>query len=86
MLSRRAKGTPTVLGAAIGFTTVCVLGWKTNFSFYYFSFIGVVVTYAAGLLLSLFGPAPNQDKLRGLVHGLDFANPAPEMHKPEPAS
>jgi solute:Na+ symporter, SSS family len=83
MLSRRAKGTPTVLGAAIGFATVCVLGWKTNFSFYYFSFVGVVVTYVAGWLLSFLGPAPDQDKLRGLVHGLDFENPAPEINKAE---
>jgi solute:Na+ symporter, SSS family len=72
MLSRRAKGTATVLGAFIGALTVSLLGWFTNFSFYYFSFVGVIVTYVAGELLSYIGPAPDKEKLRGLVHGLDL--------------
>jgi solute:Na+ symporter, SSS family len=69
MLSRRAKGTATVCGAFIGVLVVALVGWKTHYSFYYFSFIGVLVTYIAGYLLSLLGPAPDQEKLRGLVHG-----------------
>ncbi|MGB8590328.1 MAG: hypothetical protein WCD40_03020, partial [Candidatus Acidiferrales bacterium] len=72
MLSRRAKGTATVLGAFIGAMTVSLLGWFTDFSFYYFSFVGVIVTYVAGELLSHIGTAPDKERLRGLVHGLDL--------------
>jgi Na+/proline symporter len=71
MLSRRAKGTATVSGAFIGVMTVVILGWKTDFSFYYFSVVGVVVTFLVGYLLSLFGPANDPETLRGLVHGLN---------------
>lgn len=71
MLTRRAKGTATVSAAFIGVATVAVLGWKTDFSFYYFSVVGVVVTFIVGYLLSLFGPANDPETLRGLVHGLN---------------
>jgi SSS family transporter len=72
MLTRRAKGTPTVWGAVVGVLSVALIGWKTDFSFYYFSVIGLVVTFVVGYLLSLIGPAPDSEKLRGLVHGLNL--------------
>ena len=71
MLTRRAKGTATVCGAFLGVLAVAAMGWKSKWSFYYFSFFGVIVTCVSGYLLSLMGPAPNPESLRGLVHGLD---------------
>jgi solute:Na+ symporter, SSS family len=71
MLTRRAKGTATVCSAFIGVLTVAFVGWKSHYSFYYFSLIGIVVTYVVGYLLSLIGVAPDLEKLRGLVQGLE---------------
>jgi solute:Na+ symporter, SSS family len=71
MLTRRGKGTGAVLGGAAGFAVVALLQWKTSLSFYYFAFIGSLVTFAIGYVLSLLGPAPNPADLSGLVVGLE---------------
>jgi len=72
MLTRRAKGTGAVVGAAVGLLSVMLLQFKSPLSFYYFALIGSVVSFGIGYLVSMIGPAPDQEKLRGLVQGLDF--------------
>lgn len=71
MLTRRGRGTGAVLGGAVGLLIVSLLQWRTSVSFYYFAFIGSVVTFVTGYAFSLLGPAPNLAELSGLVVGLD---------------
>ena len=70
MLSKRAKGTPSVVGGIVALILVSVLNWTTNISFFYHAIIGVVTTFVVGYLLSLRGPTPPNEKLAGLVYGL----------------
>ena len=70
MLSKRAKGTPSVVGGIVALIFVAVLNWTTNISFFYHAIIGVVTTFVVGYLLSLRGPTPPNEKLAGLVYGL----------------
>lgn len=70
MLSKRAKGTPSVIGGVVALTVVAVLNWTTKISFFYHAIIGVVITFAVGHLLSLWGPTPSHEKLAGLVRGI----------------
>ena len=69
MLTRRAKGTPSIIGGAIALGVVSWLNWNTDMSFLYQAFIGTVTTFAFGYLLSFLGIAPSQEKLEGLVWG-----------------
>lgn len=69
MLSKRAKGTPSIIGGVVALAVVAVLNWTTHISFFYHALIGVLITFAVGYVLSLRGPAPPPEKLRGLVLG-----------------
>lgn len=71
MLSKRAKGTPAVIGGLTALVAVSVLNWTTNISFFYHAIIGVIITFAVGYVLSLLGPSPSREKVVGLVHGLN---------------
>jgi SSS family transporter len=75
MLSKRAKATATVLGGVVGLLSIFLVALKTPVSFYNFSFIGLLVTLAAGYLFSLIGPRNDPVKLYGLVYGLQAAEP-----------
>jgi len=70
MLSRRAKGTPAVIGGVVALVVVSVLNWTTNISFFYHALIGVLITFTVGYVLSLRGPRPSREKIAGLVRGL----------------
>src|SRR6185312_3824593 len=69
MLTRRAKGTPSIVGAAFAFGVVSWLNWKTDISFFYHALIGTVITFAVGYLLSLLSKPPQPAQLAGLVYG-----------------
>jgi SSS family transporter len=70
MLSKRAKGTPSVIGGVVALAIVSVLNWATNISFFYHAIIGVTITFAVGHLLSYWGPSPSYEKIAGLVRGI----------------
>lgn len=76
MLSKRAKGSPAVIGGVVALILVSVLNWTTNISFFYHAIIGVLVTFAVGYVLSLRGPLPSREKIEGLVRGI---HSQPEM-------
>jgi len=75
MLSKRARGTGAISGAAIGLAVVSLLAWKTQVAFFYYAIVGTVVTFGCGWFLSLLLPAPDTSELIGLVRGLE---PSPE--------
>lgn len=68
MLTRRAKGTPAIIGGAVAFAVVSWINWNTNISVFYHALIGFVLTFAIGYLLALFGPRPLPSKVNGLVY------------------
>jgi SSS family transporter len=70
MLSKRAKGTPSVIAGGVALAVVGWLNWATDISFFYHAFVGVAVTFGLGLLLSMWGPPPEKEKLTGLVTGV----------------
>jgi SSS family transporter len=70
MLTRRAKSTASVVGGGLGLTVVVWLALTSDISFFYHALIGTVITFAAGYLLSLWGPRPDPTRLVGLVVGL----------------
>lgn len=75
MLSKRARGTGAISGAAMGMAAVSLLAWKTHVAFFYYAIVGTVVTFGCGWLLSLLQPARDTSELIGLVRGLE---PPPE--------
>jgi Na+/proline symporter len=68
MLTYRAKGNATIVGGVAGLIVVSLTAWKSNISFFYLSFIGVVVTFVVGYLLSLSGAVRNRGELNDLVY------------------
>jgi sodium-coupled monocarboxylate transporter 8/12 len=68
MLTYRAKANATIIGAAVGMLSVALISWKMNVSFFYYSFIGVVVTWGVGYLLSLPGAVRDRSELKSLVY------------------
>lgn len=75
MLSKRARGTGAISGAAMGLAVVSLLAWKTHVAFFYYAIVGTVVTFGCGWTLSLLQPARDTSELVGLVRGLE---PSPE--------
>lgn len=69
MLTRRAKGTPAIVGGGVAFAVVSWIIWNTNISIFYHALIGFVLTFAIGYLLAMIGRAPAQSKIDGLVYG-----------------
>lgn len=69
MLTKRAKGTPSVLAGGVALTVVAWLNWTTDISFFYHAFVGVVITFGLGVLLSRFGSPPAKERVIGLVRG-----------------
>ena len=70
MLSRRAKGPASLIGAGVAVMVVSWIAWRTSVSFFYHSLIGAAITFALGYLLSLRGPICDRTRLVGLVHGI----------------
>ncbi|MCC6362601.1 MAG: sodium/solute symporter [Bryobacterales bacterium] len=68
-LTRRASAMGCLLGAAAGMIAVGLTITLTRWSFFYQGPIGVVTTFGAGYLASLFTPAPAPDRVKGLVMG-----------------
>jgi len=71
MLSRRAKGTAAFAGGIAGLIVVSIMAGCTNISFFYYSLVGLVVTILLGYCFSFIGSPLNEEKLRGLVFGLE---------------
>lgn len=67
MLTFRAKSNATIAGGVAGLITVGVAAWKLDVSFFYYAFIGVVVTCVVGYLLSFVGPSRDRSDLKDLV-------------------
>lgn len=67
MLTFRAKPLATIVGGISGLIVVALVAWRLDISFFYYSLIGVLVTFSVGYLLSLNGPARGREELKGLV-------------------
>jgi SSS family transporter len=81
MLTRRARGNAAITGAALGLTSVSLLAWKTEISFFYYAIVGTIVTLGCGWLFGQFAPARDTSDLAGLVLGIDpppSPSPLPE--------
>lgn len=72
MLSRRAKGTPAIIGGVVALAVVTWIMLTTNITFFYYALIGVTITFVVGFLVSLVGPPPDTASLRGLVRGIEM--------------
>jgi SSS family transporter len=73
-LSRRATATGAVIGAVSGAVVISYVSGATNWSFFYYGPIGVLVTIAVGYAASLAMKPPSDYKVRGLVVG--YGDPA----------
>jgi len=71
MLSRRAKGTAAFAGGIAGLIVVSIVAGCADISFFYYSLVGLVVTLLLGYCFSFIGSPLNEEKLRGLVCGLE---------------
>lgn len=69
ILTRRANAAGALAGGAAGLITVVFVSAATDWSFFYFGAIGVAVTVAAGIAVSLCFGAPRPERVRGLVFG-----------------
>jgi sodium-coupled monocarboxylate transporter 8/12 len=67
ILLRRANEQGSLLGAAIGFATVCAVGLGTPINLFWYAPIGCAATFASGAVLSLCFPSPAIHRLRGLT-------------------
>lgn len=79
MLSKRARGTAAISGAAAGLVVVSVLAWKTQVAFFYYAIVGTLVTFGCGWLVSLLQPAPDISELSGLVRGVEPPSEATQV-------
>ncbi len=70
MLTRRARGTPAMIGGVSALAVVAFLNWATDISFFYHALAGLLVTVSVGYGLSLLWPAPSSKKIMGLVRGV----------------
>lgn len=77
MLTRRATGTPALIGGGVGFGVTSLFAWASHISFFYYAFIGVTITFVVGYLLSLLRPARDPAELYGLVYGLELPEGEP---------
>jgi sodium-coupled monocarboxylate transporter 8/12 len=69
MLTRRARATPTLVGAAIGLTAVVWVSIATSVSWLWYAVVGCLTTFGFGLFLSYFTPQPGHrvaDEVRNL--------------------
>jgi hypothetical protein len=71
MLTRRATGGGAFWGAWVALGVVTVIAFTSKISFFYYTLIGLVITFAVGYLLSLRQPPRPPEELRGLVRGLE---------------
>jgi len=68
-LTRRANSAGVLMGAAAGSVVVAYVAMTTEWSFFWYGPIGVVVTFATGHAASLLGPAPPASSIEGFVIG-----------------
>jgi Na+/proline symporter len=86
MLTRRARGTDALLGGLAGLTSVSLMAWKTNISFFFYAIVGTVVTFGCGWLLGLREPVRDWTELSGLVVGINEPRSEPATIMPEAAA
>jgi SSS family solute:Na+ symporter len=67
MLTRRTTAAGSLIGVLAGAIVVSLLGVETQWSFFYQSVMGLLVTMAVGYGSSLFMAAPPADKIAGYV-------------------
>jgi SSS family transporter len=74
LLTRRANGTGTCIGAVVGFASAVAIAALTHVSWMWYGFFSVVITMGVALIVSPAFPAPSAENLR-LVYepGLDSA-------------
>lgn len=68
MLTKRATGIGTLLGALVGSAALIVVAFGTKVDGLWYSAFGCVGTFILGYLFSLVTRAPGIEKLRGLVY------------------
>jgi sodium-coupled monocarboxylate transporter 8/12 len=69
MLTRRARATPTLAGAAIGLTAVVWISTATNVSWLWYAVVGCLTTFLSGLFLSYLTPQPGY-RITGEIRNL----------------
>lgn len=67
ILTRRANGAGTLIGALAGCLITVTVNLATAYSFYYMGAIGTVATFICGYAASLLSPPVSGDKLENLV-------------------
>ena len=64
LLTRRANGTGTCIGAGIGFASAVLIAALTDVSWMWYGFFSVVITMGVALIASPAFPAPSAENLR----------------------
>jgi SSS family transporter len=72
VLSKRATGTGSLIGAVAGFCVVSWVEFRTQWSFFYQGAIGLVVTFVMGYVASLAMQPPPPERIKGLVMGCEI--------------
>jgi len=67
ILVRRANEQGTLLGAILGFATICTIGLVTTVNLFWYAPIGCTVTFTIGALASLCFPRAAATRLKGLT-------------------
>ncbi|MCD6362079.1 MAG: sodium:solute symporter [Armatimonadetes bacterium] len=77
MLSRRANGPGTLLGAFFGSLGLAYVVFSTQVSFLWYAVIGCLLTMGLGYVFSLVTGTPTGDKIAGLVYRPGVISDAP---------
>ena len=67
ILVTRANEQGSLLGAVIGFATICAVGLATPINLFWYAPIGCTATFVAGVLASTLFPSPAANKTAGLT-------------------
>jgi Na+/proline symporter len=67
ILVNRANEKGSLLGAAIGFATICAVGLATPINLFWYAPIGCTTTFLVGALASTMFPSPPDTKTTGLT-------------------
>ena len=67
ILVTRANEQGALLGAAIGFATICAVGLATPINLFWYAPVGCTTTFLVGALASILFRSPAPEKLKGLT-------------------